>query len=371
MSDKNRFFWNRTDSRYYTSASTFDKYKAVVDPLLFGDGVSGTVMQRSDNAVDGWETVAVQKFDTIEQAQQWCQADIERRVATSDAARPQEFYVVELLDNRGVFGARVGETTVGDATMLSCEILSPNNADRSDRGYIFNTQRAIYAMTPCSEDEAREFNKRCNGSGALTFARSGIASRNSTAEATPSEAVALEDGLQLYLVIDDGSGEASFFALARDEEQAKGFARPSLVGDSDEENLSVVTAQTTTCKRTRLMLEFWGKVSQQALKQWSQLTVQNELNSLYVLHDAITDIEERALQERSEVAATRALPAAAAQLTETELIVALKARGFNGFLTLERRREIEQAVWSRCADILERGHDAAAAAAEFRSQAES
>lgn len=173
MSDKNRFFWNRTDSRYYTSASTFDKYKAVVDPLLFGDGVSGTVMQRSDNAVDGWETVAVQKFDTIEQAQQWCQADIERRVATGDAARPQEFYVVELLDNRGVFGARVGETTVGDATMLSCEILSPNKAD-SDRGYIFNTQRAIYAMTPCSEDEARAFNKRCNGSGALTFARSGL-----------------------------------------------------------------------------------------------------------------------------------------------------------------------------------------------------
>ena len=49
--------------------------------------------------------------------------------------------------------------------------------------------------------------------------------------------------VRLYLVLDDGSGEASFFALARDEEHAKQLARPVLVGDSEEEDLRVVTAE--------------------------------------------------------------------------------------------------------------------------------
>lgn len=111
--------------------------------------------------------------------------------------------------------------------------------------------------------------------------------------------------VQLFLVLDDGSGEASFFALARDEEHAKELARPALVGDGEEEDLRVVSAETTNNQRTRHLLTFWGVVAQQALTTHHPRVVMDELNSLEVLHWAIADLEEIAWKRRTGTQSAR------------------------------------------------------------------
>lgn len=106
--------------------------------------------------------------------------------------------------------------------------------------------------------------------------------------------------VRLFLVIDDGSGEASFFALARDEEHAKELARPVLVGDAESEDLRVVTAETTKDERARALLSFWGDVAAQAIKSFHPRFVQDEINSLdEVMHNAIADLAVIARKNRT------------------------------------------------------------------------
>ena len=105
--------------------------------------------------------------------------------------------------------------------------------------------------------------------------------------------------LRLFFVLDEGSGEGSFLALARDEEHAKELARPVLVGDAEEECLRVVTEETTQNDRNRALLRFWGPVAREALKDYSPSVVMDELNSLEALHRAIATLEETARKNRT------------------------------------------------------------------------
>jgi hypothetical protein len=113
-------------------------------------------------------------------------------------------------------------------------------------------------------------------------------------------AIKHEYDVRLYLVVDDGSGEGSYFAIARDEEHAKELARPTLVGNAsmggewkDEECLRVVTAETARGIGTRMLLEFWGQVVQEAIRVYHPKFVEDELNSLEAIHGALTEIAKK------------------------------------------------------------------------------
>lgn len=112
---------------------------------------------------------------------------------------------------------------------------------------------------------------------------------------------------RLYLVIDDGSGEASMFALARDEAHAIEQTKHILAcEDGDTSFLRAVTADTATNEQTRATLALLGSLAEEATKSFSLECVNRELNELDALLPALTKLAQSIAAERA--AAQAALP---------------------------------------------------------------
>ncbi len=105
---------------------------------------------------------------------------------------------------------------------------------------------------------------------------------------------------RLYLVIDDGSGEASMFALARDEAHAIEQTKHILAcEDGDTSFLRVVTADTATNEQTRATLALLGPIAEEAAKSYSDEFVSREMNGLEALLPALTKLGQTVATERA------------------------------------------------------------------------
>lgn len=113
------------------------------------------------------------------------------------------------------------------------------------------------------------------------------------------------ESMRLFLVLDDGSGEASAFALAKDGKEAIEHTRYLLAGDEgDTSELRPVTADTTTNAETRALLSAWEPIALDATKELRPDLVERELNGL----EALTPAAIRAVEQivARAVAAERA-----------------------------------------------------------------
>lgn len=108
---------------------------------------------------------------------------------------------------------------------------------------------------------------------------------------------------RLFLVVDDGSGEASSFALAESEEEAVGRAAPLLVVEGDDASmLRAVNADTTKTSSGRALLSLWEPIALEALQELTSDFVEHELNALESIVPAAVRVVERRVAEA--VAAT-------------------------------------------------------------------
>lgn len=94
--------------------------------------------------------------------------------------------------------------------------------------------------------------------------------------------------MRLFLVLDDGSGEASAFALAKDGAEAIEHTKYLLAGDEDDTSeLRPVTADTTRNAETRALLSIWEPIALEATKELRSDLVEKELNGLEALIPAV------------------------------------------------------------------------------------
>lgn len=100
--------------------------------------------------------------------------------------------------------------------------------------------------------------------------------------------------MRLFLVLDDGSGEASAFALAKDGAEAIEHTKYLLAGDEgDTSELRPVTADTTRNAETRALLSIWEPIALEATKELRADLVERELNGLEALIPAVVRAFER------------------------------------------------------------------------------
>lgn len=100
--------------------------------------------------------------------------------------------------------------------------------------------------------------------------------------------------MRLFLVLDDGSGEASAFALAKDGAEAIEHTKYLLAGDEDDTSeLRPVTSETTRNAETRELLSIWEPIALEATKELRADLVEKELNSLEALIPAVVRAFER------------------------------------------------------------------------------
>lgn len=100
--------------------------------------------------------------------------------------------------------------------------------------------------------------------------------------------------MRLFLVLDDGSGEASAFALAKDGAEAIEHTKYLLAGDEDDTSeLRPVTTDTTRNAETRELLSIWEPIALEATKELRADLVEKELNGLEALIPAVVRVFER------------------------------------------------------------------------------
>lgn len=162
MSNEIELEWNCTHGERTTTWTVRRKLcRAVITSTLRDDSGFRTAFfarsasDRNEILEESWVFVDGCHFATLREAHAWCR-DKMLSAGEFRSTPPGEFFIVELMGHR-VFGARVESKTLGGVPMLSCVFVSPNKAEPGHE-YIVNAPQAIYAMTPCSEDEARAFN---------------------------------------------------------------------------------------------------------------------------------------------------------------------------------------------------------------------
>lgn len=162
MSNEIKFDWECTPGERTTTWTLHGKLCRAVITSTVGDGPrvraefsTRVASDRDGIPVESWWIIDSCYFATLREAQAWCR-DKMLSIGEFRSTPPGEFFIVELMGHR-VFGARVEPKTLGGVPMLSCVVVSPNKAEPGHE-YIVNAPQAIYAMTPCSEDEARAFN---------------------------------------------------------------------------------------------------------------------------------------------------------------------------------------------------------------------
>lgn len=164
MSNEIKFDWNCTHGERTTTWTVHGKLcRAVITSTLQDDSgfraafSTRSAPDRDELPIEKWILLDACHFTNLSEAQAWCRDKMLSVGEFRPTPTPSgEFFIVELMGHR-VFGARVEPKTLGGVPMLSCVVVSPNKAEPGHE-YIVNATQAIYAMTPCSEDEARVFN---------------------------------------------------------------------------------------------------------------------------------------------------------------------------------------------------------------------